>query len=184
MNLATARSVNRAKEVGLRKVLGSEKKRLIGQFLVESQVFSLLAMPLALLLVEMALGPFNHLSGKAIEFHLTNPAWLPAALAGLALIVGFIAGSYPGFYLSSFAPAQVLKGSFKAGGKSRRLRHLLVIAQFTLTIALIACTLLVRRQMEFFHQADLGFSKTGIVAVSNENNRLGRPKGRGISNPN
>jgi putative ABC transport system permease protein len=173
MNLATARSASRAKEVGLRKVLGSEKKRLIGQFLVESQTASFLAMPLALLLVELAIGPFNRLSGKAIEFRLTSPAWMPAALLGLALLVGFVAGSYPGFYLSSFVPAEVLKGTFRAGRKSRRLRHLLVVLQFTLTIALIACTLLVRRQMEFFQRADLGFSRAGIVTINNENSRLG-----------
>ncbi len=173
MNLATARSAVRAKEVGLRKVMGSARKRLIGQFLIESQVFSTLALPVALLLVAVFLGPFNRFSGKAIEFRITDPAWLPAALAGLALFVGFIAGSYPGFYLSSFVPAQVLKGTFKAGGKSRRLRHLLVVFQFTLTIALIACTLLVRRQTDFLRRADLGFTKNGIVVVSNENNRLG-----------
>jgi putative ABC transport system permease protein len=172
MNLATARSTTRAREVGVRKVLGSRRRALVGQFLVESLVLSALALPVALGLVAAFVGPFNALSGKALRLDLLDPAWLPAALVGLTVLVGFVAGSYPGLYLSSFRPIQALRGAFRPGGKSRRLRHGLVVFQFAMTIALIACTLVVQQQMDFIRQADLGFDQHGVVVVSNENDRL------------
>jgi putative ABC transport system permease protein len=173
MNLATARSANRAREVGVRKVLGSQRGMLVGQFLAESMLCSALAMLLALFMVELLVAPFNQLAGKALRFNLFDPVWLPAVLILLTLLVGFIAGSYPGFYLSSFQPVQVLKGKLRPDMKSGRLRNGLVVFQFAITIGLIACTLLVQKQMNFVRQADLGFNKEGVVIISNENNRLG-----------
>jgi len=173
MNLATARSANRAKEVGVRKALGSKKSMLVGRFLVESIAFSAIAMPLALFLVELFIAPVNQLSGKNLQLNLFDPPWLPVVLILLALLVGVVAGSYPGFYLSSFRPVQIFKGAIRAGGKSQKLRNALVVFQFAITIGLIVCTLLVQKQMDFVHQSDLGFNKEGVVAISNDNHRLG-----------
>lgn len=173
MNLATARSANRAKEVGVRKALGSMKSMLVGQFLFEAIAFSALAMPIALFVVELLIAPFNQLSGKNLQLNLFDPPWLPAVLVLLTLLVGVIAGSYPGFYLSSFRPAQILKGAVRSGGKSQKLRNALVVFQFAITVGLIVCALLVQKQMDFVHQSDLGLNKEGVVIISNENHRLG-----------
>jgi putative ABC transport system permease protein len=173
MNLSTARSAKRAREVGVRKAMGSARHELVAQFLIESIIFSLLALPIALFLVELAIVPFNNLSGKFLQFNLFDPHWLPAALLALTLFVGLVAGSYPGFYLSSFRPVQILKGKFHSSGNNLRFRNVLVIFQFAITIALIACTLLVQKQMNFVRQADLGFDREGVVIISNENHRLG-----------
>ncbi len=173
MNLATARSANRAKEVGMRKALGSMKSMLVGQFLVESIAFSTVAMMIALFLVELFIAPFNQLSGKNLQLNLFNPPWLPAVLILLVLLVGVVAGSYPGFYLSSFRPVQIFKGAVRAGGKSQKLRNALVVFQFAITIGLIVCTLLVQKQMDFIRQTDMGFNKEGVVVISNDNQRLG-----------
>jgi putative ABC transport system permease protein len=173
MNLATARSANRAKEVGVRKALGSQKSLLIGQFLVEAITCSVIAMPIALFLVELFIGPFNQLSGKNLQLNLFDPPWLLAVLILLTLLVGVVAGSYPGFYLSSFRPVQIFKGAIRSGGKTQKLRNALVVFQFAITIGLIVCTLLVQKQMDFVHQANLGFNKEGVVVISNQNHRLG-----------
>lgn len=173
MNLATARSANRAKEVGVRKALGSKKSMLVGQFLVEAIAFSAVAMLLALFLVELFIAPFNQLSGKNLQLDFFDSLWLPAVLILLALLVGVIAGSYPGFYLSSFRPVQIFRGAIRAGGKNQKLRNGLVVFQFAITIGLIVCTLLVQKQMDFFRQADMGFNKESVVVISNDNQRLG-----------
>jgi putative ABC transport system permease protein len=175
MNITTARSSSRAKEIGIRKVLGSERKSLVIQFLVESTMFSFLATPVALLIVELFLAPFNQLAGKSLAFNPLDPVWLPAALTALALVVGLLSGSYPGLYLSSIKPAQSVKGASSSPVRGKRLRNLLVVSQFAITIGLIACTLLVKRQLDYVRQADLGFEKRNIIVISNENNRL---KGR------
>jgi putative ABC transport system permease protein len=173
MNITTARSSGRAKEIGIRKVLGSERTTLMGQFLIESTLFSFIATPVALLLVELFLSPFNHLSGKSLGFNLFDPVWLPGALLLLVLVVGIVSGSYPGLYLSSIRPAQSVKGAAATPARGRRLRNLLVVTQFAITIGLIACTILVKQQMDFIRNADLGFDKRGLVVISNENSRLG-----------
>ena len=173
MNITTARSTNRAKEIGVRKVLGSDRAGLLKQFLVESTIFSFLATPIALFLVEVFLPPFNHLSGKSLVFNVFDPWWLPCAIVLLAAVVGLVSGIYPGLYLSSYKPAQAVKGAFASPSKGRRLRNMLVVMQFAITIALIACTILVKEQMDYVRERDLGFAKRGIVVISNENDRLG-----------
>jgi putative ABC transport system permease protein len=172
MNLATARAARRAKEVGVRKVLGSQRRTLLGQFLVEALVLSGLALPVAFLLVQGAVGPFNELSGKALDVHLFEPVWLPVALVLIVGVVGLLAGSYPALYLSSFPPIEALRGAFTPGGRSRWSRHVLVVFQFVLSIGLIAGTLIVHRQMDFVQHADLGFDQDNVVVISNENDRL------------
>jgi len=177
MNLATARSASRAKEIGVRKVLGSQRRTLLGQFLVESMLFSFLAMPVALFLVELSLGPFNRLAGKLLAFNLLDSLWVPGALLLLVVVVGLVSGSYPGLYLSSIRPALAVKGPFTSPARGRRLRNFLVATQFAMTIGLIVCTLLVKQQMDFVRQTDLGFEGRGVIVISNKSNRLGsRPE--------
>ncbi len=173
MNLATARSANRAKEVGVRKALGSRKSMLVGQFIVEAIALSAIAMPMALFLVEWFIAPFNQLAGKNLQLNLFASPGLSATLILLVLFVGLVAGSYPGFYLSSFQPVQILKGAVRSGSRNQKLRSGLVVFQFAITIGLIVCTLLVQKQMDFFRQADMGFDKEGVVIISNDNRRLG-----------
>ncbi|MDR3625841.1 MAG: ABC transporter permease [Ignavibacteriaceae bacterium] len=173
MNLTTARSSSRAKEIGVRKVLGSARKALIMQFTVESLFFSFLALPISIILVEILIPLFNNISGKSLIFNIVNPFWLPAGLIAMGIIVGILSGSYPGLYLSSFIPVQVLKGASKALPKRRTLRNSLVVIQFAITIGVIVCTLLVKKQMDYVRQADLGFDEKGVIVISNENNRLG-----------
>jgi putative ABC transport system permease protein len=173
MNLATAYSSGRAREMGIRKVLGSQKKMLVIQFLVESIGYSFLALLVAMFIVEVMLPLFNNLAGKSLQFDIFNAPLLLLLLFLLTLAVGLIAGIYPGFYLSSFKPAQVLKGNSGTGTNNIKLRNVLVILQFTVTIGLIACTLLVQDQMDFLRNSNLGFNKEGLVVISNENHRLG-----------
>ena len=172
MNLATAQSATRAREIGIRKVLGSQRRMLLGQFLVESMLFSFLALPVALLLVEAALPSFSALAGKHIVFNPLAPLWLPVALVGLTACVGLLSGSYPALYLSSLLPAPVVK---KGAASARRggLRNVLVTVQFAASIVLISCTLLVRDQMDYVGTTNLGFDRRGIVVISNQNGRLG-----------
>lgn len=173
MNLSTARAAGRAKEVGIRKVLGSFRSRLIGQFLSESLLFSVIAMFFALGMTELLLPFFNYISGKTLELHFFEPAWLPLLLVALIIFVGLAAGYYPGLYLSSFKPVEVLKGRAAAGLRSRNLRYALVIFQFVISISLIICTLLVHKQLQYVRHKDLGFDKENILVISNENERLG-----------
>ena len=174
MNLATARSTKRAREVGVRKVLGSVRRDLVTQFMTESLLFSLLAMLLAVGLTEVLLEPFGQLAGKHLEFSLSDPPWLPASLLLLTLVVGVVSGSYPSLYLSSFKPILVLQGKIGTEGKNRHgLRNGLVVLQFAVSTTLVICTLIVHNQMQFFRQADMGFDKDGILVISNQNDRLG-----------
>ena len=173
MNLSTARSEKRMMEVGVRKTLGSSRKSLFAQFLLESVMYSLLALPVALILVEILIAPFNNLTGKSLTLNLLEPSWQIPPLFLLTLFIGFASGCYPGFYLSSFRPVQMLKasGSTRSGG--RRFRNALTVFQFAVSIGLIVCTLLVQKQINFIKNADLGFDKNNIVVISNVNNPLG-----------
>lgn len=140
MNLATARSANRAKEVGVRKTVGSTRKQLIGQFLLESTLLSCLALIIAIVLVELLLPFFINITGKQLEISFfANPFVLPGLICYI-LIVGFLAGSYPAFLLSSFRPVTVLKRQLQKGTLNSRLRNGLFIFQFTISIVLIVST--------------------------------------------
>ena len=165
MNLATARSANRAKEVGIRKTLGSLRTSLIRQFLTESVLLSLMATVLALVAAWLLLSPFNNVAGKEISSELFTKPWFLLSLLGLMLMVGVLAGSYPAFYLSSFRPVEVLKGKLKAGMKSSGIRNVLVVFQFFISITLIICTLLVYEQLEYTRTKNLGFDKENVVVI-------------------
>ncbi len=164
MNLATARSANRAKEVGLRKVVGSSRSQLVQQFLGESLLLALGAATLAVALGQMLLPWCNELSGKHLAFHFTGGRFLLAWL-GVILFAGVLAGSYPALFLSGFRPAAVLKGKFKAGAASATLRRILVIAQFALSIVFIVGTMVVYRQLQYVQNQKLGFDKEHVLTI-------------------
>lgn len=163
MNLSTARSANRAKEVGVRKVAGAVRGRLIRQFLSESILYSVLSMVVALLLITVLLQPFNILSGKVLTLAVFTRWPLLAGIIAFTLLLGIVAGSYPAFYLTAFQPAAVLKGKVRAGFKNSGLRNGLVVFQFVISIALILGSLVVYRQLRFMQDKHLGFDKENIV---------------------
>lgn len=172
MNLSTARSIARAKEVGIRKVLGTEKKWLIGQFLSESILMVFLGLLLALCLTALSLGAFNTLSGK--ELHLLDlfqPGYL-LFLVLLTIAVGILAGIYPAFYLSSFRPIAVLKGKVGSGVQKDNFRSTLVVFQFFISIVLIAGTLVVFFQLDYIQKKKIGFNKDQVLVI-NDTGALG-----------
>ena len=166
MNLATARSTKRAREVGMRKVLGAERQNLIRQFLGESTIYSLLALFVALVLVRMALPVFRIISGINFQMGAAQLIWLIPLGVGLIIFTGIVAGSYPAFFLSAFRPARVLKGSRFAGTGGRRFRHVLVITQFAVSITLLIGTWIIRNQIQYMKNVNLGFTKEQVL-VSN-----------------
>ena len=165
MNLSTARSANRAREVGVRKVLGSMKKQLVWQFLLESLCLCLLGLVLALGLVEFMLPAFNHLAGRNIETGYLQNWPLLGLLAGMVFFTGIGAGSYPAFLLSSFKPVKVLKGRFQNNAKLGWLRSGLVIFQFTTSLILLLGTLIVKDQLNFIQKKSIGFNKEQVIVV-------------------
>lgn len=173
MNLSTARSEKRTREVGIRKTLGSSQKALFIQFIFESVIYSLLGLLFALLLVELLISPFNDLAEKSLSINLLKPLWQLPVILLLGLFVGLISGSYPGLFLSSMQPVKVLKGALKSRSGSGRFRDALVIFQFAVGIALIVCTITVHRQLNFIDNTNLGFAKENVVIISNQNNPLG-----------
>lgn len=165
MNMATAKYTNRLKEVGIRKVLGSRKSQLIMQFLIESIIISLAAVILAMTVVELVLPLFNNLAGKEMELsYFNNWIALPALLT-FGIIVGVLAGSYPAFFLSSFKPITILKGKAGSNVSGSKLRGTLVVVQFAITIALFVGTFVVKDQLSFFKNQNLGFEKDGIIVL-------------------
>jgi putative ABC transport system permease protein len=167
MNLATARSANRAREVGVRKVLGSNKQNLVTQFLTESVLISFIALVFAVFIAQLLLPYFNQLSGKQIEMGWFTKPWLLPALISLVLIVGILAGSYPSFYLSSFQPILVLKGKLAGGFKSSWLRSSLVVFQFAISVILIVGTVVIYSQLNFIRNKRLGFDRDHVLIVQN-----------------
>ena len=168
MNLSTAQAVRRAKEVGIRKVLGSMRGQMIRQFLAEALLYTSIATGIALLLVYTLMTPFNMVSAKALEFQtiFRHGIWL--IILGLFIVTGLLAGSYPAFYLTSFEPAAVLKGGrFPKSLSSQMVRNGLVVFQFTISIALIVCTLVVFRQLSYVRNMDLGFKKDNVLILPN-----------------
>jgi ABC-type antimicrobial peptide transport system permease subunit len=162
MNLSTARSEKRAKEVGIRKVVGAQKRLLIVQFIGESILLALLAFILALVIVEISLPGFNSLVDKKLFIDFSNPSFWLFSL-GFILFTGVLAGSYPAFYLSSYKPVKVLKGTFKASHALITPRKVLVVLQFTFAIALIICTIIVERQINYAQSRDAGYVRDKLV---------------------
>ncbi|MDW7690465.1 ABC transporter permease [Flammeovirgaceae bacterium SG7u.111] len=166
MNLSTARSAKRAKEVGIRKVLGSYRIQLVGQFLAESTLLSFLSFLIAMLVIPIAMPYFNELAGKDIQFSYLD-SWMTVPLFMLAvMLVGLIAGSYPAFFLASFQPIAVLKGKVKSGMKSGLLRNVLVVLQFSASIFLIIGTVVIYKQLNFVQNTKLGFNKEQVLILN------------------
>jgi putative ABC transport system permease protein len=165
INLSTAQSATRAREVGVRKTVGSTTSELKGQFVFEAVFLSILAVVLALPLIELLLPVFNNLTGKDLQIpYLTNVLTLPLLLA-LALALGLLAGIYPAFYLSSFHPVAVLKGESSGKGRKSWTRNALVVFQFTVSVVLIIGTLVVYKQLRYIQNRNLGFDRDQIVII-------------------
>lgn len=168
INLSTAKSANRAKEVGLRKTVGSYRSNIINQFLTESMLYSFLSFIVGVMLAYTLLPYFNVLSDKSIQFPWTEWRLLPL-LTLAASVVGFLAGLYPSFYLSSFKPASVFKGNVSRGSKSSTLRSTLVVFQFTTSIILIIATVVIYRQVEYILNKKAGFDKDQVLLIQGTN---------------
>jgi len=164
MNLSTARSEKRAKEVGIRKTVGSLRSQLISQFLVESVLISGFAFLFSILLVSLILPWFNQVADKTMHILWANPVFWILGI-GFSLVTGLVAGSYPAFYLSSFKPVKVLKGTFKAGKLAALPRKVLVVVQFTVSVTLIIGTIIVFRQVQFTKNRPIGYDRTGLIQI-------------------
>ena len=164
VNLSTAKSANRAKEVGLRKVVGSFRSNLVNQFLTESLLYSVFSFLLGLILAWLLIPYFNTLVGKDLVFPWRE-WWLFPGLAAGVLIVGILAGLYPSFYLSSFKPIEVMKGNIARGSRSGRIRSVLVVFQFTTSIILIIGTLVIYRQLQYILNVKIGFDKSQVMLI-------------------
>jgi putative ABC transport system permease protein len=166
MNLTTARSANRAQEVGLRKVVGAGRPQLIRQFFGESILMALLALAVALALLELLLPLFNSISGKELTSSWRSTPTLLLGFTGLSLLTGILSGVYPALFLSSFKPIRVLKGTLSLSGTNPLFRKVLVVFQFTLSVFLIIGTLIISRQLSYMRNMDLGFNREHIIYVS------------------
>ncbi len=169
MNLSTARSAGRAKEVGVRKVLGSTRQSLIRQFLMESMLICFIALVLAVLIAISLLPFFNQLASKQLTPELFGNPWVLASLLCLTVVVGFLAGSYPALFLSAFRPVQVLKGKIAAGFKSGWLRSTLVVFQFTISVVLMVGTIVIYRQLSYIHNKNIGYNREQVLIIQNTN---------------
>lgn len=167
MNLSTARSSNRAREVGVRKVLGSLRKYLVFQFLTESILVTLISTVIALVLTWILMPLFNQMAGKDLYITSQSMLWLIPSLAIVVLVIGFLAGSYPAFYLSAFQPIDVLKGKIATGFKGGFLRSFLVVFQFSISIFLIIGTLVIYNQINFINSKNLGFNRSQVLVIKN-----------------
>lgn len=175
MNLSTARSASRAKEVGLRKTLGSQRSKLVLQFLAESFIYTLVATVIAIGAVYLLIPSFQLLSGKAIGFSALFQPVMLMGIAAIFIIVSFMAGSYPAFYLTSFKPVDVLKGKIKAGMRSKGIRSGLVVVQFTISITLIISTMIVYNQLSYLQDKNIGMDKQNVLVLRNAS-RLGESR--------
>jgi len=164
INLSTARSTERAREVGIRKVVGSDRSLLIRQFLSESTIITLIGLCLAVLIAELLLPSFNFLAGRNLSINYLDSFTLPVLL-GFALLVGLLSGSFPAFVLSSFKPTQVLKGKFTTSAGGKITRNVLVIVQFTVSVFLISFTFLVYKQLVYLFRTDMGFEKENVLVL-------------------
>lgn len=164
MNLSTAHSERRAKEVGIRKSVGSIRSQLISQFLCESLLVALLSFVLAIVIIIMGIPFFNQLADKQLMFPL-NSLYVWLLSLGFVLIIGLLAGSYPALYLSSFNASKILKGSFNVGGSAKLLRKVLVVIQFTVSVSLIIGTIVVQNQIQHSKNRPLGYSQKGTIMI-------------------
>jgi putative ABC transport system permease protein len=167
MNLSTARSSNRAREVGVRKVLGSPRKYLIAQFLIESILVTLAGAIIALAIAGSLLPAFNDLAGKSIVINADTLAWLIPALLISVLTIGCLAGAYPAIFLSAFQPVSVLKGKLSTGFKGGWLRSFLVVFQFAVSIFLIVGTLVIYNQLKYIQNRDVGYNRNQVLVIQN-----------------
>ena len=166
MNLATARSSIRMKEIGIKKTLGAERPILMAQFMGEAMLISFVSLILGVTVCELMLPAFDALAGKTLAGSLLFKFPLAFYTVSIGLAVGLISGSYPAFVLSSFRPISMLKGSWTPGSVGRRLRQILVVSQFTVSTALIICTMVVRNQMDFIRTQKLGLDKEHVLLIS------------------
>jgi len=164
MNLATAQATKRAREVGVRKIAGAQKRSLIFQFIGESIIYTIFAFLFSLLLVELSLPIFEQLTGRAISFDLLNPTMIMAGIGGIILL-GIISGSYPAIILSSFSPVNIFKANLVKGGKGLTLRTIIVIVQFTLAISLLIGTGVIYSQLQYMQKKDLGFDHENLLVL-------------------
>lgn len=172
MNLATARSTRRAREVGLRKVVGSRRSLLIMQFLTESVLLTVLSLILSIVFLLILLPRFNTLAGKSFDIGiLTSPVVLISVLM-VIIVAGIIGGSYPAFVLSGFSPGTVLKGEITQGSAGALFRKILVIIQFTISVAMIVCTMVVFRQLNFLKEKDQGFNQENVLSLQLNNRQM------------
>ncbi len=165
MNLATARSASRAREVGMRKVSGSQRGPLVLQFLSESVVFTLVSLVLSVGLIMILLPKFNLLAGKSFDLHVIYSPVVLISLFAVVLIVGVLGGSYPAFFLSRFSPQTVLKGEITQGSAGSFFRKMLVVIQFTVSVVMIICTMVVFRQLNYMKTMDQGFDQKNVIGL-------------------
>jgi putative ABC transport system permease protein len=167
MNLSTAQAARRAKEVGIKKICGSSRRMLIIQFLAESFILSFISLVFGLIFIIVTLAYFNRLLGTEISLNLFSSWYGIPFLFLFTVVVGILAGGYPAFFLSSFNPYEVLKGKVKSSVQNGRLRKILVVFQFSVSIIMITGTIIMYRQIKFMLNKDLGFNKERIIAISN-----------------
>jgi putative ABC transport system permease protein len=187
MNLSTARSERRAKEVGIRKALGSNKGQLVKQFIIESILMSFISISIAVMLVEIILPFFNNLSGKGMKLNLLDNIYAIPLLVIFAIVVGILAGSYPAFYLSSFQPVQIIKMNSQKRNSKSFLRSGLVIFQFAVSIILFIGTFIIYHQLGYIQNKDLGFNKDQVVVIKKTDDigaQLAAFKQALLNNPN
>jgi putative ABC transport system permease protein len=165
MNLSTAKSANRTREVGIRKVLGSSRNHLIRQFIGESVIISLVSLIVTFFLIELILPAFNNITGKELDMRYILDWQITLGFILLAILVGVFAGSYPAFYLSAFNPIRVLQGRIKAGSSNKLLRNALVFFQFAVSISLIIGTVVIYRQLSYMRKKDLGFEPDHVIVI-------------------
>ncbi|MBK8506488.1 MAG: FtsX-like permease family protein [Saprospiraceae bacterium] len=168
VNLSTAQSANRAKEVGLRKVLGSGRNKLVAQFLTESVLVALIAFGFGMLIAYLLLPYFNTLANKNLQIPFSAPSFLPIFLT-VGVVIGISAGIYPSFYLSAFSPIKVLQGKMRLGSKSTGLRSSLVVFQFTVSAILLVGTIIINNQMNYILNKEVGFKKDQVILLHGTN---------------
>ena len=165
MNLTTAKSTRRAREIGLRKILGAERESLIGQFLGESVIMSLVGLIIALILIEILLPEFNNMVNRELDLYQVRNLDLIIGIPLFVIIIGILAGSYPAFIMSAFTPVNVLKGTILGQKGSSGFRNILVLVQFAISLVLIICTLVIYAQLGYIKSKDVGYQKENIIVL-------------------